>query len=69
MSIIVAQAPVEVDPSVVEVLKQGVVAALADETADQLAALADVVGVWCVFGLVRHNVLWLRFLFILEKGG
>lgn len=54
LSIVVAQTPVEVDPSLVEGFEQGVIAALANETTGEFAALADVVGVWC---LVNHTTV------------
>ena len=43
-SILVAQTLIQVDPGNVDVIEGGVVAALASEAADQVAALADIVG-------------------------
>ena len=43
-SIVVAQTLIQVDPGNVDVVEGGVVAALAGQAADQVAALADVVG-------------------------
>ncbi len=46
LAIVVPQTLIQVNPGDVQVVKGLVVAALAGEAADEVAALADVVGYW-----------------------